>query len=46
MSNSYGAAESSAETSCDTSYYKHAGVAVTASAGDSGYGVSYPAASQ
>jgi hypothetical protein len=46
VSNSYGASESSTETSWDTSYYKHAGVAVTASAGDGGYGVSYPAASQ
>ena len=46
VSNSYGASESSAETGWDTSFYKHAGVAVTASAGDSGYGVSYPAASR
>jgi hypothetical protein len=46
VSNSYGASESSSETSWDTSYYQHAGVAVTASAGDDGYGVSYPAASQ
>jgi subtilase family serine protease len=45
VSNSYGASESSAETGYDTSYYNHPGVAVTASAGDSGYGVSYPAAS-
>jgi subtilase family serine protease len=27
-------------------YYHHAGVAITASAGDSGYGVSYPASSK
>jgi len=46
VSNSYGASESSAETGWDTSFYKHAGVAVTASAGDGGYGVSYPAASR
>ena len=46
VSNSYGASESSAETGWDTSYYNHPGVAVTASAGDGGYGVSYPAASQ
>jgi hypothetical protein len=46
VSNSYGMSESSAELGYDTSYYKHAGVAVTASAGDDGYGVSYPAASQ
>jgi subtilase family serine protease len=46
VSNSYGATESSGETTSDTQFYKHAGVAVTASAGDGGFGVSYPAASQ
>ncbi len=46
VSNSYGGGESSGETSWDTSYYKHSGVAITASSGDSGYGVEYPAASQ
>jgi subtilase family serine protease len=46
VSNSYGTSESSSETTWDTKYYKHPGVAVTASAGDSGKGVSYPAASQ
>ncbi|MGO9078357.1 MAG: hypothetical protein ACLQDY_04870, partial [Streptosporangiaceae bacterium] len=45
VSNSYGAGEFSSETTFD-SYYQHPGVAVTASAGDSGYGVEYPAASQ
>ena len=40
------AADSSSDPSFDTSYYNHAGVAVTASAGDSGYGVEYPAASR
>jgi hypothetical protein len=45
VSNSYGSPESRAELGYDTKYYKHAGVAVTAAAGDSGYGVSYPAAS-
>src|SRR3954466_12622679 len=45
VSNSYGASESSAETSWDNSYYRHPGVAITASSGDSGYGTSYPAAS-
>jgi subtilase family serine protease len=45
ISNSYGGSESSAETSWDTSYYNHPGVAVTASTGDNGYGVEYPAAS-
>jgi hypothetical protein len=45
ISNSYGAGESSAETGWDASYYAHAHVAVTASSGDGGYGVEYPAAS-
>ena len=45
VSNSYGGSESSGETSTDNSYYKHAGVAIVASSGDSGYGVEYPAAS-
>ena len=45
VSNSYGAAEFDGETFYDT-YYDHPGVAVTVSAGDSGYGVEYPAASQ
>ncbi|MGO9080389.1 MAG: hypothetical protein ACLQDY_15325, partial [Streptosporangiaceae bacterium] len=45
VSNSYGGGEFSGETAYD-SYYQHPGVAVTASAGDSGYGVEYPAASQ
>src|ERR1700733_143709 len=44
VSNSYGAGDSSGESAEDV-YYNHPGVAVTASAGDSGYGVSYPAAS-
>jgi subtilase family serine protease len=45
ISNSYGASESSSELSGDSSY-KHPGIAVTASSGDSGYGVSWPASSQ
>ncbi|MBR7827873.1 peptidase S8 [Actinospica sp. MGRD01-02] len=45
VSNSYGGSESSGETSYDT-YYHHSGVIITASTGDSGYGVEYPAASQ
>ena len=45
ISNSYGGSESSAETSEDGSYYDHPGTVITASAGDSGYGVEYPAAS-
>jgi subtilase family serine protease len=46
VSNSYGGSESSADPSTDNSFYNHPGVAVTASAGDSGFGVEYPAASQ
>ncbi|WP_329560889.1 S53 family peptidase [Kitasatospora sp. NBC_01266] len=45
VSNSYGGSESSDEVNADSSYYNHPGVAITASAGDSGYGVEYPAAS-
>jgi len=44
ISNSYGGPDAS-----DNSYgryYHHAGVAITASSGDSGYGVSYPASSK
>jgi hypothetical protein len=46
VSNSYGTPESQAELGFDAKFYKHAGVAVTAAAGDSGFGVSYPAASE
>lgn len=46
VSNSYGGSESSSDSSYDTSYFKHPGVAITVSAGDSGYGAEYPAASQ
>jgi hypothetical protein len=46
VSNSYGGSESSSDTTYDSSYYNHPGVAITASAGDSGYGAEYPAASQ
>jgi hypothetical protein len=45
VSNSYGGSESTSDNTFDTDYYDHPGVAVTASAGDDGYGVSYPAAS-
>ena len=46
VSNSYSVAEYPGETADDSAYYDHPGVAVTAAAGDSGYGVGYPAASQ
>jgi subtilase family serine protease len=45
VSNSYGGGEYSGETSDSATYYNHPGVAVTASSGDSGYGVEFPAAS-
>ncbi len=45
LSNSYGAPEWSGEGSLEATY-QYGGGAVTASAGDSGYGVDYPAASQ
>jgi subtilase family serine protease len=44
ISNSYGANEQSAETGTD-SHYNHPGIMITASSGDSGFGVQYPAAS-
>lgn len=43
VSNSYGGSESGAENTYDTLYYNHPGVVITASTGDDGYGVSYPA---
>ncbi|MBA2470882.1 MAG: hypothetical protein H0V41_01035, partial [Pseudonocardiales bacterium] len=43
VSNSYGGPENGLENSDDTSYYNHPGVVITASSGDSGFGVSYPA---
>ena len=42
ISNSYGGDEAPDELSLDA-YYDHPGIAVTVSAGDSGYGASYPA---
>jgi subtilase family serine protease len=45
ISNSYGGSESSSDTSYDRTYYDHPGIAVTASTGDNGYGVEYPASS-
>ncbi|MGW7424277.1 S53 family peptidase [Streptomyces sp. NPDC054813] len=46
VSNSYGGSESSSDTSYDSSYFNHTGVAITVSAGDEGYGAEYPAASK
>jgi hypothetical protein len=45
ISNSWGGEEFSGETS-DDAYFHHPGVPIMASAGDFGYGVEYPAASQ
>ncbi|MFI2207467.1 peptidase S8 [Streptomyces sp. NPDC020192] len=44
VSNSWGGSEDNTVTSLD-SHFKHPGVAITASSGDSGYGVSWPASS-
>ncbi|WP_153545786.1 S53 family peptidase [Streptomyces sp. RB17] len=44
VSNSWGGAEDNTVTSVD-SHFNHPGVAITASSGDSGYGVSWPASS-
>jgi subtilase family serine protease len=47
ISNSYGGSEFSGETTLTyANYYKHPGIAITVSSGDSGYGVEFPAASQ
>jgi hypothetical protein len=43
VSNSYGGSENGSENTYDSQYYNHPGVVITASSGDNGYGVSYPA---
>ena len=45
VSDSFGGSEVSDDPTLDAEYYHHPGIVETASAGDSGYGVSYPAAS-
>ena len=45
VSNSWGGSEASTDTSLDSQYFSHSGVVITASAGDSDYGVIYPATS-
>ncbi|MGW1842855.1 carboxypeptidase regulatory-like domain-containing protein [Streptomyces sp. NPDC001966] len=45
VSNSYGGREGSDQTQADDAYFNHPGVAITASSGDFGYGVSYPSSS-
>ncbi|NJP44809.1 peptidase S8 [Streptomyces sp. PRB2-1] len=46
VSNSYGGGESAADADYDAQFFDHPGVAITASSGDAGYGVEYPAGSQ
>jgi hypothetical protein len=46
VSNSYGGSESPSDPASDSAFFNHPGVAITVAAGDSGYGVMYPAASQ
>jgi hypothetical protein len=47
ITTSVAVAETSTDTTYDTDYFNHPGVAITAPAGDSGYGtIEYPAASQ
>ncbi|MET7284304.1 hypothetical protein [Streptomyces sp. NPDC005573] len=46
VSNSWGGSEASSQTTEDTQYFKHPGVAITVSAGDEAYGAEYPATSQ
>ncbi|PZS18128.1 MAG: hypothetical protein DLM60_12630 [Pseudonocardiales bacterium] len=43
VSNSYGGPENGFENNSDASYFNHPGVVITASTGDNGFGVSYPA---
>ena len=45
ISNSWGGTEASSDTSLDSEYFNHPGDVITASAGDSGYGVIYPSTS-
>jgi len=44
IGNSYGGSEFSSEEALGQAYYAYPGIAVTASSGDSGYGVEFPAA--
>ena len=45
VSNSYGGPEFTGQDFWESTYFDHPGVAVTASSGDSGYGVQFPASS-
>ena len=44
VSNSYGSPETASDTTSMAHYYNHPGIPITASTGDSGYGVQIPAA--
>jgi hypothetical protein len=44
ISNSYGGSETSSDPSECLNHYNHPGIAITASSGDEGYGVEFPAA--
>jgi subtilase family serine protease len=46
VSNSYGGPEDPTDAAADAAYFDHPGVAITASAGDGGYGAEYPATSR
>jgi subtilase family serine protease len=46
ISNSYAGTEPDNAADLSENYYKHTGVAITASSGDGGYGASFPASSQ
>ncbi len=46
VSNSYGGSEDATNATSSIDYYDHPGVLITASSGDGGYGVEYPASSQ
>ncbi|HEX4791539.1 MAG TPA: putative Ig domain-containing protein, partial [Actinospica sp.] len=45
VSNSWGGTEASSDTTLDSQYFNHPGSVITASSGDSDYGVIYPATS-
>jgi subtilase family serine protease len=46
ISNSYGGSEYSTESTDESRYFNHPGVAITVSSGDAGFGVEFPAASR
>lgn len=46
VSNSYGGAEDRRDRAAAAAHFNHPGIVITASAGDSGYGVEYPASAK